>query len=69
MIDEHLTAFAGLPVADFTPETGPDDPLPPAGDAAWAVRGDWGSEPYPDLFRRFLDTVDTTRVTALVIGF
>jgi hypothetical protein len=69
MNDDHLTEFAGLPVMNFTPETAPDDPLPPAGDVAWAVRGDWGDESYPDLFARFMDAVDTTEVTALVVGF
>ncbi|MEW2356831.1 STM4015 family protein [Spirillospora sp. NPDC029432] len=69
MIDEHLTEFAGLPVVAFTPDTGPDDPLPPAGEVAWAVRGDWSDESYRDVFARFMDAVDTTRVTALVIGF
>ncbi|GAA4072858.1 STM4015 family protein [Actinomadura miaoliensis] len=67
--DEHLTEFAGLPVVAFTPDTEPDEPLPPAGEAAWAVRGDWNDEPYPRLFERFMAAVDTTRVTALVIGF
>jgi hypothetical protein len=69
MITEHLTEFAGLPVEGFTPDTEPDGALPPAGDVAWAVRGDWGDEEYPDLFARFLAAVDTTQVTALVIGF
>ncbi|MEW2356832.1 STM4015 family protein [Spirillospora sp. NPDC029432] len=69
MNDDHLTEFAGLPVVAFTTDTRPDDPQPPAGEAAWAVRGDWSGEPYRDVFARFMDAVDTTRVTALVIGF
>ncbi|MFI0350599.1 STM4015 family protein [Actinomadura sp. 9N407] len=69
MNDDYLTEFAGLPLVNFTPETEPDEPLPPAADVAWAVRGDWGDERYPDLFARFMDAVDTSQVTALVIGF
>ncbi|MFB4317957.1 STM4015 family protein [Actinomadura sp. 21ATH] len=69
MNDDHLTEFAGLPVVAFTPGTRPDEPRPPAGEAAWAVRGDWANEPYRDVFARFMDAVDTTQVTALVIGF
>jgi hypothetical protein len=68
--DEHLTEFAGLPVLSFTPDTEVDEGEPlPDDRVAWAVRGDWGDESYPDLFARFMDAVDTTRVTALVLGF
>ncbi|GAA2413938.1 hypothetical protein GCM10010191_24740 [Actinomadura vinacea] len=68
-LDGHLTEFAGLPVQDFTPDTEPDAPLPPAGEVAWAVRSDWGDGGFAQLFDRFVAAVDTTRVTALVIGF
>ncbi|MDI2131549.1 STM4015 family protein [Yinghuangia seranimata] len=55
--------------ADVRPETG----LPPADKAAWRLRtlnDDYATDPedYPSLYARFVDTVDTTKVTALVIG-
>ncbi|MFC5750226.1 STM4015 family protein [Actinomadura rugatobispora] len=68
--NEYLDEFAGLPVVGFTPETEVDEgEALPDDRVAWAVRGDWGDESYPDLFTRFMDAVDTTRVEALVLGF
>ncbi|MEU6038148.1 hypothetical protein ABZ801_22325 [Actinomadura sp. NPDC047616] len=69
MFDEHLTQFAGLPVAEFTPDGEADGTPPPAGEVAWAVRYDWGDHAFPELFERFMAAVDTTRVTALVVGY
>ncbi|MFJ8741404.1 STM4015 family protein [Embleya sp. NPDC127516] len=59
--------------ANSAPST-PPDPRPRAGDAAWALRvgnsyrGHSITESFPDLFARFLETVDTTEVSAIVIG-
>ncbi|MEU5882181.1 STM4015 family protein [Spirillospora sp. NPDC047279] len=65
--DDHLEEFDGLRVVTFAPDTG--DPLPEEDEVAWAVRGDWGGPDYPEVFERFVDAVDTTRVTSLVVGF
>jgi hypothetical protein len=72
MIQERLSTFAGLPVHTFDGE--PDGPLPAPEDVAWGVyhhvhdNGVWGAE-VPENLGRFLETVDTERVTHLVIGF
>ncbi|MGW5385654.1 STM4015 family protein [Nocardia sp. NPDC003963] len=75
--DEHLTEFAGLPVFDFPerlvePEhadaTGFDHPAVES--VAWRVgRIGWDSDAsWADLFDRFLELVDTTRIRAFVVG-
>ncbi|MEV3925398.1 STM4015 family protein [Actinomadura coerulea] len=72
MIQERLSTFAGLPVHTFDGE--PDGPLPEPEDVAWGVyhhvhdNGVWGAE-VPENLDRLLKTVDTTKVTHLVIGF
>ncbi|MFI0370945.1 STM4015 family protein [Actinomadura sp. 1N219] len=81
---EHLEEYAGLPVATFNEETGVDDDteeeddgrgaapaadFPPAAEAAWYVGTSFGEEPFADIFARFLRTIDTTEVTALIIGY
>ncbi|MCF2525683.1 STM4015 family protein [Yinghuangia soli] len=94
--NEHLTHFAGLPVADLRPPGSadislePGSPLDerryrPAGEraygiapgeyapdaVAWRLRKRYWGDGDPDieeLFAYFLDSVDTTRVTALVLG-
>lgn len=63
-IHEHVKTFHGLPVTDFdtnTPATGP---------TAWRVFvGTYGADvEFAEQWARFLDTVDTASVTALVIG-
>jgi hypothetical protein len=67
---EHVTEFAGLQITDFTSaEVGGG--LPAAGSTAWRVWIDDFVEdfgPFQELFAQFLDTVDTTQVTALIIG-
>ncbi|TDC53045.1 leucine-rich repeat domain-containing protein [Actinomadura sp. KC345] len=66
---QHLEEYAGLPVFRFDSETGEDDELPPAAEAAWYVGSDFGGEPFEDVFDRFLERVGTAEVTALVIGY
>jgi hypothetical protein len=80
---EHLEEYVGLPVATFNEETGTEeedddgrgaDPVtgeefPPAGDAAWFVGTSFDEEAFGDVFARFLRTVDTTEITALIIGY
>ncbi|WP_067458640.1 STM4015 family protein [Actinomadura macra] len=74
MIEEHLSSFAGLPVVTVDGEPEPDgDPLPAAGDVAWAVRhrerdGRWVAS-FSDSFDWFLENVDTAQVTHLVVGW
>ncbi len=68
MFSEHLTHFHGLPVFDL-PAAGSKAPLPEPDAVAWRLRFDWdGEEDLAEIWPRFLDSVDTTRVTALVIG-
>ena len=67
-VRRHLEEYAGLPVFRFDHETGPDDDLPPAAEAAWHVGTDFDEEPFDDVFARFLRAVDTTAITALIIG-
>lgn len=63
-VDQHLSTFHGLPVADFGQEQ------PPAGPVAWRVGVEVydAEEPFEQVWRRFLSTVDTESVTALVFG-
>ncbi|WP_141583201.1 STM4015 family protein [Actinomadura sp. WMMA1423] len=84
-IYEHLEEYVGLPVATFNEDTGTDeeeddgrgagaDPVtgadfPPAGEAAWFVGTSFDEEPFDAVFRRFTETIDTTEVTALIIGY
>ncbi|MEU6479875.1 STM4015 family protein [Streptomyces sp. NPDC047017] len=68
-IGEHLQTFHRLPVYAFP---GPDDEgdLPEPDAYAWRVTSDVydADEPWEAAFARFLDRVDTTRVSALVVG-
>ncbi|MQY08295.1 STM4015 family protein [Actinomadura macrotermitis] len=65
---EHLTVFADLPVADFGPGTLADD-LPDAAEVAWRIRTELGGPGWAEVFERFLERVDTARVSALVLGY
>ncbi|RAY10881.1 leucine-rich repeat domain-containing protein [Actinomadura craniellae] len=69
-LSEHCAEFAGLRVVDFTDETpGPD--LPPAASVAWRIRVGWNESTsrYLEKFERFLERVDVSRVSALIIGY
>ncbi|MDT0265165.1 STM4015 family protein [Streptomyces sp. DSM 44915] len=72
-IHEHLRDFHELPVFEFPdllhePDGAGELPAPET--VAWRVRIDTDDEeqPWADAFARFLDTVDTTAVRALVVG-
>ncbi|TDE26888.1 STM4015 family protein [Actinomadura sp. 6K520] len=65
----ELEEYAGLPVARYNDETAADAELPPAAEAAWYVGTSFDSESFGDVFARFRQAVDTTRITALIIGY
>jgi len=72
----YLEEFGGLPVFGFSPH--PEVPLPAdEGRAAFRIDcyyddeyRDWGNDwsEFGEIWERFLEKVDTTRVTALTIG-
>jgi hypothetical protein len=75
--DDHLSEFGGLPVFDFPEQLAAPEHVdttsfdhPAVESVAWRVgRIDWDSKAsWADLFDRFLDLVDTTRVRAFVVG-
>ncbi|MFE2295980.1 STM4015 family protein [Streptomyces sp. NPDC059452] len=62
---QHPERFHGLPV--HTPA--PSVPLPAADAVAWRLECDYDEQTdFAVLWQQFLDTVDTTRVRALLIG-
>ncbi|MFD7883665.1 STM4015 family protein [Streptomyces bauhiniae] len=68
-IGHHLEELYGLP-AFALPGPGAKAELPEPDAVAWRVAGDVydADEEWEDAFARFLDTVDTTRVRALIVG-
>lgn len=70
-IYEHLTEFAGLPVHRFGPDPtpAPGDPLPEPGSVAWHVGSQFDGAAIGEVIEGFLEAVDTTKVTALLIGY
>ncbi|MFC6884002.1 MULTISPECIES: STM4015 family protein [Actinomadura] len=73
-IHEHVAEFAGLPVEDFQDLAGDPPPesgerVPEAGAVAWGVRTGFDEAPFPEVFGRFVENVETEKVTALVIGY
>ncbi|MGW6454503.1 STM4015 family protein [Streptomyces sp. NPDC055078] len=74
-ISSHLQELHGLPVFDFpqTLQSGDKTGLPPESTVAWRIAVDpYGDgdtdEEWEQAFARFLGTVDTTEVRALVVG-
>jgi hypothetical protein len=68
-ISKHIEQFGGLPVVDVTGAAEDGRDLPDAAAAAWKVGLDYESEQtFAEAWEQFLDTVDTARVTAVVIG-
>ncbi|MFD4790470.1 STM4015 family protein [Streptomyces sp. NPDC058459] len=68
-IGHHLEELYGLPAFAF-PGPGATAGLPEPDAVAWRVAGDVydAEEEWEDAFSRFLSTVDTTRVRALIVG-
>ncbi|MGW5334413.1 STM4015 family protein [Streptomyces bauhiniae] len=68
-IGHHLEELYGLPAFDL-PGPGAKAELPEPDAVAWRVAGDVydADEEWEDAFARFLATVDTTRVRALIVG-
>ncbi|UGT62735.1 STM4015 family protein [Nocardia asteroides] len=69
-VSEHLTEWHGLPVFDF-PDAKSTTELPAAAEVAWRIAVepyDDDPEKWPAAFARFLAAVDTTEVTALIVG-
>ncbi|SEG15396.1 hypothetical protein SAMN04489712_103416 [Thermomonospora echinospora] len=67
-VNHHLTEYAGLPVQQFDPETEREG-LPDAGAVAWRVASAFEEAAFEEVFADFVETVDTTGVTALIIGY
>ncbi|MBY8885109.1 STM4015 family protein [Streptomyces sp. PTM05] len=68
MCVEHLTEFHGLKVFEF-PAEGRKDGLPAAGEVAWRLGHDWSADKDIEaIWPVFLESVDTSRVTALIFG-
>lgn len=72
MIGDHLEGFGGLPAFDFF-EPAPEPAtaaLPDAATVAWRISetGWEGDRSWKETFTRFLDSVDTAAVTALIVG-
>ncbi|MER7134871.1 STM4015 family protein [Streptosporangium saharense] len=59
-----------LPIVEVPGSDGETRELPAPEAATWRIGVDWdgGAEEFEELFLRFVGTVDTTKVTALVIG-
>ncbi|WP_176611340.1 hypothetical protein [Actinomadura sp. WMMB 499] len=69
-IDEPLTEYGGLPVVTFDPgKPGMGAAGAGAGEVAWRVATFYEGPKFADRFARFVETVDTAAVTALVIGY
>ncbi|MFE7615254.1 STM4015 family protein [Streptomyces sp. NPDC057496] len=66
----HPETFHGLPVLTLPgPDRASDVPLPDAGSVAWRLESAWQDDlTFGALWQHFVDTVDTTRVRALLIG-
>ncbi|MEU8510369.1 STM4015 family protein [Kitasatospora sp. NPDC048722] len=72
-VNEHIEKFHGLPVFDLVEAVEQDEAaagtLPAAAAVAWKVGLDYESGgTFTERWQRFLDTVDTAGVTAVVIG-
>ncbi|MFB7916842.1 STM4015 family protein [Streptomyces sp. NPDC056061] len=67
---DHPETFHGLPVLTLPDPGDPDGvPLPAADTVAWRLESAWrGDLTFAALWKHFLDSVDTTKVRALLIG-
>jgi hypothetical protein len=69
-IGEHLAELGGLPAFTFPGAGDPPGELPAPESVAWRVSVDSyeSEEEWPSAFERFLAAVDTTRVSAIIVG-
>jgi len=68
-ISKHIEQFHGLPVLGFREAVQGGAELPAPAAVAWKIGLDYEDEQtFEEAWRRFLDTVDTSLVTAVVIG-
>ncbi|MEV5703675.1 STM4015 family protein [Actinoallomurus sp. NPDC052274] len=68
-VHEHVSELDGLPVVDFSLIDEEGEPLPSAASAAWRIATEFEGDSFEKVFERFLRQVDTSQVTALVIGY
>ncbi|MEV7785809.1 STM4015 family protein [Streptomyces sp. NPDC088106] len=68
-IGGHVYNLYGLPVV-HAPESRTADGLPDPGSVAWRIASDTydPEEPWSEVFARFCEMIDTTRVRALIVG-
>ncbi|MEV0778146.1 STM4015 family protein [Streptomyces sp. NPDC050433] len=65
---QRTKEFHGLPLVDFDPDRAGARKAPQA--SAWHLSAPFSGAPeFPELFEHFVQTVDTTQVAALVMGF
>ncbi|MFJ1704285.1 STM4015 family protein [Kitasatospora sp. NPDC088346] len=68
-ISQHIEHFHGLPVFGLVPALDEGAELPDAAAVAWKIGLEYDSEEtFEQRWRQFLDTVDTDRVRAVVVG-
>ena len=74
---QHLEEYAGLPVyrffgkeagAEDAPGSGSEEYPSPA-EVAWYIGTSFDSEPFSETLARYLQAVDTSQITALIIGY
>ena len=68
-VGEHLSEFDGLPIVDFAQAVEQGEALPPPASAAWRIATHFDGSPFEELLKDFLEKVDTSQVTSLVIGY
>ncbi|MFC5664897.1 STM4015 family protein [Kitasatospora misakiensis] len=68
-VNKHIEDFHGLPVLDFVTVVDGGAELPEPGAVAWKIAVEYDAEQdWIARWGQFLDRVDTTAVTALVVG-
>ncbi|MBP0449253.1 STM4015 family protein [Kitasatospora sp. RG8] len=68
-VGKHVEQFHGLPVLAFVPAVEEGAALPDPAAVAWKIGVEYDSPmSFVQQWQRFLDTVDTERVTAVVVG-
>ncbi|KJY35040.1 STM4015 family protein [Streptomyces sp. NRRL S-495] len=68
-VNNHIEDFHGLPVFDFVTAVDAGGELPEPGAVAWKIGIEFDSEQdWPTRWGQFLDRVDTSSVTAVVVG-